>query len=134
MGGIITIIVFVLVITCEVFLFKNILVNYKDCSGFKTVLLIFFAVTAVLCAVMALSEGYSFNENTKILNEANNLSQEMILALKGDMLIEKRNITISSIAGFILILLSYIVYISIKSEWKKELNRPKKKWDFNKIK
>ncbi|MDV3429484.1 MAG: hypothetical protein LIR50_21085 [Bacillota bacterium] len=119
MGGNITIAIFVLVVTCEVFLFKNILVNYKGCSRLKIGLQILFAVSAVLCSAMLLLEVYSFSENSEIISTAANLNQDMILSLKNETLIDKRNIIISVISCSISFLLSYLVFISMKREWKK---------------
>lgn len=121
------------VFICEVFLFRNVMMNYKDCSGYKTLLLIIFSVITALCAVVVIIEGDSLYYNTRALN-TNSIAQDMILSLKYEISSEKRSVIIGSITGIVSFLLSFLVFLSIKKEWKRELNKPKKKWNLNNLK
>lgn len=121
------------VFICEVFLFRNVMMNYKDCSGYKILLLIIFSVITALCAVVVIIEGDSLYYNTRALN-TNSIAQDMILSLKYEISSEKRSVIIGSITGIVSFLLSFLVFLSIKKEWKRELNKPKKKWNLNNLK
>ncbi|MDV3429482.1 MAG: hypothetical protein LIR50_21075 [Bacillota bacterium] len=122
-----------IVAVCEIFLFKNIMVNYKDCSGYKILLLIILAVTTALCAVAVIIEGCNMYENTKNLN-LNNLTPDMISSLNYEIASEKVSIIRGAIVGLSSFLLTFLVFLFIKKEWKREIDRPKKKWNWNKIK
>lgn len=133
MEGIVILLIMLAVFACEVFLFRNVMMNYKDCSGYKLLFLIIFSVITAVCAVAVILEGYGLFANTKALNSGN-LTKDMISSLKYEIASEKRSTITGSITGITSFILSLLAFLLIKKEWKRELNKPKKKWDLNNIK
>lgn len=124
----------ILAIISGIFVVKNFLVNYKGSeSGFKNVSNILLIVVSLICSLVSVWEGFSVKEILLRLENPSGMSEEMIQMLKKTATEQTKDVIVAIIVGYLCFLLAYLVFKSIEKEIKRELDRPKRKWDWSKI-
>ncbi|MGV8983436.1 hypothetical protein [Clostridium sp.] len=121
-------------IISAIFVIKNFLVNYKGSeSGFKNVGDILLITISLFCSLISIWEGFSLRELLIRLGNPSNLSEEMILLLKKTVVEQSKDVTMAIAVGYFCFILAYLIFKNIEKEIQRELDKPKRKWDWSKI-
>ncbi|MBU3144242.1 hypothetical protein [Clostridium sp. CF012] len=127
----------ILAIISAIFVIKNFLVSYKGSeSGFKNVCDILLIVVSLFSSLISVWGGFSLRELSLRLqnpSDLSNLSEVMIQVLKKTLVQQSREVTIAIILGYSCFILAYLIFKTIEKEIQREIDRPKRKWDWNKI-
>lgn len=124
----------ILAISSAIFVTKNFLVDYKGSeSGFKNVCDILLIVVALICSLISVWEGFGVREILTKLENTAGLSEEMIVMLQKTATEYSTDVTAAIIVGYICFILAYLVFKNIQREIQREFDKPKRKWDWNKI-
>jgi amino acid transporter len=124
----------ILAISSAIFVTKNFLVDYKGSeSGFKNVSNILLIVVALICSLISVWEGFGVREILTKLENTASLSEEMIVMLQKTATEYSTDVTAAIIVGYICFILAYLVFKNIQKEIQREFDKPKRKWDWNKI-
>ena len=127
----------ILAIISAIFVIKNFLVSYKGSeSGFKNVCDILLIVVSLFSSLISVWGGFSLRELSLRLqnpSDLSNLSEVMIQVLKKTLVQQSREVTIAIIVGYSCFILAYLIFKTIEKEIQREIDRPKRKWDWNKI-
>ena len=127
----------ILAVISAIFVIKNFLVSYKGSeSGFKNVCDILLIVVSLISSLISVWGGFSLIElSIRLQNpsDLSNLSEELIQLLKKTIVDQSREVTIAIIVGYFCFTLAYLIFKSIEKEIQREIDKPKRKWDWNKI-
>ena len=124
----------ILAVISVIFVFKNFLVNYKGSdNGFKNVADILLIVVSLFCSLIAVWGSFSLKEMLIRLENPSGLSEEMIQMFKKTVVEQTPGIIITIILGYVCFILAYLLFKTIKKEIQREIDKPKRKWDWNKI-
>jgi TRAP-type C4-dicarboxylate transport system permease small subunit len=141
MGGcmlkftIIIILGIILAVISTKFVVKNFLVNYKGSeSGFKNVCDILLIVVALFCSLISVWGSFHAREMLITLQDTSGLSEEMIIILKKTLVEQTPGIIKTIILGYVCFTLSYFIFKTIENEIQRDIDKPKRKWDWDKIK
>jgi hypothetical protein len=124
----------ILAIVSSIFVIKNFLVDYKGGdNGFKIVSDILLIVVALICSLISVWEGFGVKEILIQLENPSGLSKEMIDTLNITAVDYANDVTTAIIVGYVCFILAYLIFRTIQKEIQRELDRPKRTWDWNKI-
>lgn len=124
----------ILAVMSTTFVIKNFLVSYKGSeSGFKNVGDILLIVISLFCSLISVWGSFSLREIILRLENPSNLSEEMIQVLRKTVVEQSKDVTIAIVVGYLCFALAYLVYKTIEKEIQREIDKPKRKWDWNKI-
>lgn len=127
----------ILAVISAIFVIKNFLVSYKGSeSGFKNVCDILLILVSLFSSLISVWGGFSLRELLIRLqnpSDLSNLSEEMIQLLKKTIVDQSREVTIAIIVGYVCFTLAYLIFKTIEKEIQREIDKPKRKWDLNKI-
>jgi hypothetical protein len=124
----------ILAVISAIFVVRNFLVNYKGSeSGFKNVADILLIVVSLICSLISVWEGFGVKEILLRLENPTGISQEMIQVLKKTATEQTKDVIRAIIVGYVCFTLAFIVFKTIEKEIQRELDRPKRKWDWSKI-
>ncbi|MGH4123946.1 MAG: hypothetical protein ACREV6_13550 [Clostridium sp.] len=131
---IISILGIILAVMSAIFVIKNFLVSYKGSeSGFKNVCDILLIVVSIFCSLICVWEGSSLREILLRLENPSSMSEEMLQMLKKTVVEQSKDVTIAIIVGYLCFILAYLIFKTIEKEIQREIDKPKRKWDWNKI-
>lgn len=126
-----------LAVISAIFVIKNFLVSYKGSeNGFKNVCDILLIVVSLLSSLISVWGGFSLRELFLRLqnpSDLSNLSEEMIQLLKKTLAEQSKEVTITIIVGYLCFTLAYLIFKTIEKEIQREVDKPKRKWDWSKI-
>lgn len=127
----------ILAIISAIFVIKNFLVSYKGSeSGFKNVVDILLIVVSLCSSLISVWGGFSLRELLLRLqnpSDLSNVSEAKIQLLKQTIVEQSREVTIAIIVGYLCFVLAYLIFKTIEKEIQREVDKPKRKWDWNKI-
>jgi amino acid transporter len=124
----------ILAIVSAIFVTKNFLVDYKGGdNGFKIVSDILLIVVALICSLISVWEGFGVKEILNQLKNPSDLSEEMIDMLNRTAVDYTNDVTTSIIVGYVCFILAYLLFRTIQKEIQREVDKPKRRWDWNKI-
>jgi hypothetical protein len=123
-----------LAIVSAIFVIKNFLVDYKGGdNGFKIVCDILLIVVALICSLISVWEGFGVKEILIQLENPAGLSKEMIDMLNITAVDYANDVTTAIIVGYVCFIFACLIFGTIQKEIQREVDRPKRTWDWNKI-
>lgn len=124
----------ILAIGSAIFIIKNFLVDYKvGDNGVKTVSDILLIVIALICSLISVWEGFGVKEILIQLENPSGLSEEMIDMLNTTAVGYTNDVTTAIIVGYVCFILAYLIFRNIQKEIQRDVDRPKRRWDWNRI-
>ncbi|MCB2314096.1 hypothetical protein LGL55_23895 [Clostridium tagluense] len=124
----------ILAVISAIFVIKNFLVDYKGSeSGFKNVCNILLMVVSLVCSLISVWESFGVKEILLTLKNQSGMSEEMIQMLKKTAIEQTSGVIKALILGYVCFISAYLVFKTIQKETQLEFDKPKRKWDWNKI-
>ena len=124
----------ILAVMSAIFVVKNFLVDYKGSeSGFKNVSDILLIVVSLYCSLISIWGSFSLREILRSLENPAGMSEQMIQMLNNTVTQQTRQIIITIILGYFCFILADLIFKTIEKEIQRELDKPKRKWDWTKI-
>ncbi|MHB1394305.1 MAG: hypothetical protein ACYCYE_14780 [Clostridia bacterium] len=117
-----------------VFVIKNFLVNYRASdNGFKNVAVMLLTVMAVIFAFGAAADAWCIEGLVDELQHSGSTNIEYRQLQERSISNYKRESVIYTISGFAMFIAAQLIYRNVKQEILRNLNRPKERWDWSKI-
>jgi membrane-anchored glycerophosphoryl diester phosphodiesterase (GDPDase) len=124
----------ILAIVSCIFVIKNFLVDYKGGdNGFKIVGQLLLIVVSLVCSLVSVWEGFGIVQLLSTLKTPIGLSENDINQLNQVLAEYTKDVNTSIIVGYVCFILAYLIFRSVQKEIQREIDRPKSRWDWNKI-
>ena len=124
----------ILAVGSAIFVIKNFLVDYKGSdNGFKNVGNILLIVVSLLCSLISVWEGFGIVQILTRLETPSSMTVEMVQMLEKTVLEYSKEVTTAIIVGYVCFALAYLIFRSIQKEIQREIDRPKRRWDWDKV-
>lgn len=124
----------ILAVVSAIFLIKNFLVDYKGGdNGFKIVGEILLIVVSLLCSLVSVWEGFGIVQVLSTLKTPTGLLEEEIRLLNHTVAEYTKDVNTAIIVGYVCFILAYLIFRSIQKDIRREIDKPKRRWDWNKI-
>lgn len=122
-------------IVTAILLFKNVVINYRlGYKGAKKVLLFTLLLATLIIALSSVETGFFVKGLIHSRVYDDNLTKEMLLSIKNEI----RQGTITAIVFFVISLVTFVghwvTYKSIQVDIQKDIDMPKERWNWGKIK
>ncbi|MCB2291071.1 hypothetical protein LGK97_15150 [Clostridium sp. CS001] len=124
----------ILAVGSVIFVIKNFLVDYKGSdNGFKNVGDILLIVISLLCSLISVWEGFGIVQILTRLETPSGMTEQMIEMLEKTVLEYSKDVNTAIIVGYVCFVFAYLIFMSIQKEIQREIDRPKRRWDWNKL-
>ncbi|WP_102399680.1 hypothetical protein [Haloimpatiens massiliensis] len=124
----------ILAIICATFIFKKFVFQFKGSdNGFKNMVYIGFLIVALICTLNGVWQGSATKGQMDYLKITKEIPVEERIIIESHIEFGKNSIIISTLVGFVSLVVSYGVFKNIQKEIKNNIGKPKKKWRWDEI-
>lgn len=124
----------ILAILSTIFVIKNFLVGYKGSdNGFKNVGNIILIVISLICSLISVWEGLGIVQVLNRLKTPSAMTEEAVEMLNKTLVEYSKDVNTAIIVGYVCFMLAYLIFKSIQKEIQQEIDKPRRRWNWNKI-